>query len=136
MARSVSLRDDLRSVESDAPFDQVVDRLRTLIGERGLTLFADIDHAQNARDAGLEMPNARVLIFGSAKSGTPLMLAAPEIALELPLRILVRERSDGRTDLVYIDPSRLAEDFGVGELTPAIAGLAAIAHAAAGVAPP
>lgn len=71
------------------------------------------------------------MIFGSAKAGTPLMLAAPEIALELPLRILVRERSDGRTDLVYIDPSRLAEDFGVGELAPAIAGLAAIAHAAA-----
>jgi hypothetical protein len=71
------------------------------------------------------------VIFGSAKAGTPLMLAAPEIALELPLRILVRERSDGRTDLVYIDPSRLAEDFGVGELAPAIAGLAAIAHAAA-----
>jgi uncharacterized protein (DUF302 family) len=132
----VSLRDDLRSVETDAPFDQVIEHLRGLISERGLTLFADIDHAHNARDAGLEMPKTRVLIFGSAKAGTPLMLAAPDVALELPLRILVREQSDGRTVLVYLDPTRLVAAFGIGPLAPSIAGLAAIAHAAAGVEPP
>jgi uncharacterized protein (DUF302 family) len=132
----VSFRDDLRSVETDAPFDQVIEHLQQLISERGLTLFADIDHARNARDAGLEMPKTRVLIFGSAKAGTPLMLAAPDVALELPLRILVREQSDGRTVLVYQDPAQLVGSFGIGPLAPSIAGLASIAHAAAGVEPP
>jgi uncharacterized protein (DUF302 family) len=132
----MSLSLDLRSIESEAPFEQVVARLLDLIRERGLTLFADIDHAQNARDAGLEMPGTRVLIFGSGKAGTPLMLAAPDLALELPLRILVRESSDGRAVLVYIDPGSLAGAFEVGPMAPAIAGIAAIAHAAAGAEPP
>jgi uncharacterized protein (DUF302 family) len=132
----MSLADDLRRVETDTPFDDVIARLLNLIGERGLTLFADIDHARNAREAGLEMPKTRVLIFGSAKAGTPLMLAAPDVALELPLRILVREQRDGSTVLVYIDPGRLAAAFGIESLAGSIAGVAAIAHAAAGVAPP
>jgi uncharacterized protein (DUF302 family) len=127
----MSLRDDVRTVYSDAPFEHVVDRLQELIQERGLTLFAEIDHAQNARDVGLEMPKTRVLIFGNAKGGTALMLASPDVALELPLRILVREQADGRTALVYIDPERLASAFGVEALATSIAGLSAIALAAA-----
>ena len=127
----MSLRDDIRTVYSEATFEQVVDRLHELIQERGLTLFAEIDHAQNARDVGLEMPNTRVLIFGSAKAGTALMLASPDVALELPLRILVREHADGRTGLVYIDPGCLASAFGVDALASSIAGLSAIAQAAA-----
>lgn len=132
----MSLSLDLRTIESEASFEHVVARLLDLIRERGLTLFADIDHAQNARDAGLEMPRTRVLTFGSGKAGTPLMLAAPDLALELPLRILVRECSAGRAVLVYLDPASLAGAFGVGSLAPAIAGIAAIAHAAAAVEPP
>jgi len=124
-------RDDLRTVQSEASFNHIVERLRDVVHERGLTLFADIDHARNARDAGLTMPNTRVLIFGSAKAGTPLMLAAPDLALELPLRVLVRERSDTVTELVYVDPDRLALEFGVAELAGPIAGLRAIVEAAA-----
>jgi uncharacterized protein (DUF302 family) len=127
----MSLREDLRTLHSKASVEQVVDRLRELIHERGLTLFAEIDHGQNARDAGLEMPETKVLIFGSAKAGTALMLASPDIALELPLRILVREEADGQTAVVYIDPQHLAAAFGVDALAPAIAGLSAIAAAAA-----
>ncbi len=123
--------DDLRSVQSDASFETVLQRLHDIIRERGLTLFAEIDHARNAHEAGLEMPNARVVIFGNAKAGTPLMLAAPDIALELPLRILVREQPDGSTVLVHHDPARLAAAFGVDELAPAIAGVSVIAQAAA-----
>ena len=122
-------RDDLRTVQSEASFDQVIERLRDIIRERGLTLFADIDHALNAREAGLMMPNTRVLIFGDAKGGTPLMLAAPDIALELPLRVLVRAR-EAVTELVYIDPEQLAADYGIGELAPSIAGVRAIVEAA------
>ncbi len=133
----MSRLDELRTRQSNAPFDDVVERLRDVIRERGLTLFAEIDHAQNAHDVGLTMPKTRVLIFGSAKGGTPLMLAAPDIALELPLRVLVRERSDTLTELVYTDPDRLAADFDVSALASAIAGLRAIVEAAAGTeAPP
>ena len=123
--------DDLRSVQSDASFEAVLQRLHDIIRERGLSLFAEIDHARNAREAGLEMPNARVVIFGNAKAGTPLMLAAPDIALELPLHILVREQPDGRAVVVYRDPARLAAAFGVEALAPAIAGVSVVAQAAA-----
>jgi uncharacterized protein (DUF302 family) len=126
------LRDDLRTLHSEATVDQVVGRLHELIRERGLTLFAEIDHAKNARDAGLDMPETRVLVFGNAKAGTALMLASPDIALELPLRILVRAEGNG-TALVYIDPERLAAAFGVDALASSIAGLTAIAQAAASV---
>ena len=127
----MSLRADIRILHSEASFEQVVDRLHELIRERGLTLFAEIDHARNARDAGFEMPATTVLIFGNAKAGTALMLASPDIALELPLRILVREEVDGRTGIVYIDPERLAAAFGVDAMASSIAGLSAVALAAA-----
>ena len=68
--------DNISVVPSDAPFEVTLQRLREAIAERGLTLFAEIDHAGNARAAGLEMPPSTVLIFGSARAGTPLMLKA------------------------------------------------------------
>src|ERR1700686_3928864 len=117
----MSLRDDIRIIHSEATFAHVIDRLHELIRERGLTLFAEIDHARNARDAELEMPDTRVLVFGNAKAGTALMLASPDVALELPLRILVRDEADGRTAIAYIDPERLAAVFGVDALAPSIA---------------
>jgi uncharacterized protein (DUF302 family) len=128
----MSRLDELVTRQSNEPFDHVVKRLRDVIRERGLTLFAEIDHAQNAEDVGLTMPKTRVLIFGNAKGGTPLMLAAPDIALELPLRVLVRERSERLTELVYIDPDRLAADFDVSALASAIAGVRSVVEAAAG----
>ena len=64
-------------------------------------LFARIDHSAGARDAGLEMPPATVLIYGHAKGGTPIMLAAPQASLDLPLRVLVRQREDGQTTIAY-----------------------------------
>ncbi len=124
--------DDLRTIHSGRPFERVVERAHDAIHQRGLTLFAEIDHARNALEAGLEMPATRVLIFGSGKAGTPLMLRAPDIALDLPLRILIRARQDGTADVVYRDPESLAAAFGVGDLAQAIAGVRAIAEAAAG----
>jgi uncharacterized protein (DUF302 family) len=109
----MTLSDDIRFVRSNASFETTLQRLRQALVERGITLFAEIDHARNARDAGIEMPPTVVLIFGNAKAGTPLMLKAPDIALELPLRVLVREQPDGVTVLAYHDPARLAEAFHV-----------------------
>ena len=90
-------------VEHVAPggFDDTLNRLIDAIGKAGLILFARIDHAAGARDAGLSMPPSTVLIYGHPKGGTPLMLAAPLAALDLPLRALVREREDGRTVIAF-----------------------------------
>jgi uncharacterized protein (DUF302 family) len=127
----VTTPDWIRTVGSAATVAQVAERMRALIAEHGLTLFAEVDHAANAREAGLEMPPSRVLIFGSARAGTPLMLAAPDIALELPLRVLVREDSEGGAALVYLDPARLAAAFGVEHLAAGIMGLSTLVEAAA-----
>ncbi len=68
---------------------ETLTRLEAAITERGLTVFARFDHAAAARSAGLQMPETTVLVFGNPRAGTPVMLAAPLIALELPLRVLV-----------------------------------------------
>jgi uncharacterized protein (DUF302 family) len=127
----VTTPDWIRTVGSAATVAQVAERMRALIAERGLTLFAEVDHAANAREVGLEMPPTRVLIFGNARAGTPLMLAAPDIALELPLRVLVRADPEGGTALVYLDPARLAAAFGAEHLATGIMGLSTLVEAAA-----
>jgi uncharacterized protein (DUF302 family) len=128
----MTLSDDIRFVRSNASFETTLQRLRAALAERGITLFAEIDHARNARDEGLEMPPTVVLIFGNAKAGTPLMLKAPDIALELPLRVLVREQPDGVTVLAYHDPARLAEAFHVEAVAAAgILGLSSLVAAVA-----
>ena len=82
--------------ESPVGFDETLSRLNVVLAARGLKVFARIDHAANAREVGLYMPLTTVVIFGNARGGTPLMLAEPDVALDLPLRILLRE-VDGRT---------------------------------------
>lgn len=77
-------------------FAETVDRLKRAIEAAGLTLFAMIDHAEAASSVGLSMPPTVVLIYGAPRGGTPLMLAVPSLALDLPLRVLVRQASDGR----------------------------------------
>jgi uncharacterized protein (DUF302 family) len=105
-------RADPGIVEHASPlgFDATLDRLAKAIERAGLTIFARIDHAAGARDAGLVMPPTVVLIYGHAKGGTPIMLAAPQTALDLPLRVLVREDADGRTLVAFhpITPVMLA----------------------------
>ena len=86
---------------SSWPFEETVDRLQRAIAAAGVTIFAKIDHAANARDVGIVMPPTTVLIYGNAKAGTPVMLAAPLAALDLPLRVLVRQREDGTTAIVF-----------------------------------
>jgi uncharacterized protein (DUF302 family) len=122
---------DISVVPSEVTFDETLKRLREATAERGLTLFAEIDHAANARAGGLEMPPSTVLIFGSARAGTPLMLKAPDIALELPLRVLVREEGTGGAVLAYGDPRRLARSFNVEEIAAGIMGLSALVPAVA-----
>ena len=82
-------------------FDDALQRLVRAIQISGMTIFAKIDHAAHARSIGVIMPPTTVLIYGAAKGGTPIMLAAPVAALDLPLRLLVRERDDGITVIAF-----------------------------------
>ena len=82
-------------ISSRFGFEATLARLTEAIEVAGLTIFARIDHAENARGVGLEMPPTTVVIYGAAQGGTPVMLAAPAAALDLPLRVLVRETAAG-----------------------------------------
>jgi uncharacterized protein (DUF302 family) len=101
--------------ESSLSFDATLNRLTEAIERAGLTIFARIDHAAGARGAGLVMPPTVVLIYGAAKGGTPVMLAAPQSALDLPLRVLVREDADGRTLVAFHPIAQTMRAAGVPE---------------------
>ena len=92
---------DILEHVSSSDFESTIGRIADAIAGAGLTLFARIDHAAGARNVGMEMLPATVLIYGNAKGGTPIMLAAPQAALDLPLRVLVRQREDGHTAIAY-----------------------------------
>jgi uncharacterized protein (DUF302 family) len=100
--------DGIVTKTSPRSVDQTVRRLTQLIAARALTLFAVIGHSGEARKAGLDMPDTKLVIFGSPAGGTPVMLAAPLAALDLPLKVLVWADRDGRSWLSYNSPSYLA----------------------------
>ena len=93
--------------QSNHSVDETVERLRNILHAKGVTLFAVVDHSGEAHNAGMEMRPTKLLIFGSPKAGTPPMLAAPSIAIDLPLKILVWEDADRKTWVTYNDPSYL-----------------------------
>ncbi len=80
---------------------ETIDRLVSGATSKGLLVFARIDHAKNAREAGLELPPMELLIFGHGKGGTPLMQEQPLVGLDLPLRALAWQDADGRVRLGY-----------------------------------
>lgn len=92
---------DIVEYVSDMPFDDTLERLIAAITRGGLILFGRIDHHAGAKDAGLEMSPATVLTYGHPKGGTPVMVATPLAALDLPLRVLVRVRDDGQTVVAF-----------------------------------
>jgi uncharacterized protein (DUF302 family) len=94
---------------------ETVERLQRLIDEKGLVLFAVIDHREAAIRAGLEMPDTRLVLFGSPAAGTPVMVAAPLAALDLPLKLLVWEDGDGAVWVSYNSPAYLAERHHLGD---------------------
>ena len=87
----------------------VVDRLRRCIDDKGLVLFTVIDHSGEAARAGLEMADTKLVVFGSPSAGTPVMVAAPLAALDLPLKLLVWDDGSGSVSLSYNSPAYLAE---------------------------
>jgi uncharacterized protein (DUF302 family) len=100
-------------LQSHQPVDQTVSRLKAILQERGITLFALIDHSGEAEMAGMKMPPTKLLIFGNPKGGTPLMLAAPRVAIDLPLKILIWEDTQGKTWVSYNSPEYLQQRHGI-----------------------
>ena len=116
---------------SNHSVDQTVEKLKNILQSKGITLFALVDHSGEAEKAGMKMPPTKLLIFGSPKAGTPLMLAAPSIAIDLPLKILVWQDRQGKVWVSYNSPEYLLERHGIPrELLPNIAVIEALAAAA------
>ena len=101
------------TIPSNHSVDQSVDRIKGILESKGITVFALVDHSGEAAKVGMKMPPTKLLIFGSPKAGTPLMLAAPSIAIDLPLKILVWEDGQGKVWLSYNDPEYLKERHGL-----------------------
>ena len=95
--------------------DDTVHRLQALLQEKNITIFATVDHSGEAEKVGLQMRPTRLVIFGNPKAGTPLMQAAPTLAIDLPLKALVWEDAEGKVWLSYNDPASLQHRHGFSE---------------------
>jgi uncharacterized protein (DUF302 family) len=101
------------TIPSNHSVDETVAKLKAILQSKGITLFALVDHSGEAAKVGMTMPNTKLLIFGNPKGGTPLMLAAPSIAIDLPLKILVAEDTQGKVWVSYNSPEYLKERHGL-----------------------
>ena len=122
----------IRSLPGKHSVDETVERLKNILQSKGITLFAIVDHSGEAQKAGMTMPPTKLLIFGNPRGGTPLMLAAPSSALDLPLKILVAQDQNGGVSLSWNDPAYLQSRHGFPpELVANIAVVEALASSAA-----
>jgi len=94
---------------SNHSVDQTVERLKGMLNAKRVTLFALVDHSGEAEKAGMKMRPTKLLIFGSPNAGTPVMLAAPSIAIDLPLKVLVWEDISGKVWVSYNSPEYLQQ---------------------------
>ena len=100
-------------VPSNHSVDETVEKLNGILNAKGVTLFALVDHSCEAEKVGMKMRPTKLLIFGSPKAGTPVMLAAPSIAIDLPLKVLVWEDISGRVWVSYNSPAYLQKRHNV-----------------------
>ena len=98
---------------SNFSVDETVRKLQAILAAKAVTVFALIDHSGEAQKVGMQMPPTKLLIFGNPKGGTPLMLAAPSIAIDLPIKILVAEDEQGKAWISYNSAEYLAERHGL-----------------------
>ena len=125
-------RNGIIAIPSNHSVDKTVDKLRSVLSAKGVTLFALIDHSGEAEKVGMIMPPTKLLIFGNPKAGTPFMLASPGSAIDLPLKILVWQDSAGKAWLSYNRTQYLKERHHLpDELLKNIAVVEALAAAAA-----
>jgi uncharacterized protein (DUF302 family) len=112
-AFAVQKEEGIVKIPSHHSVDETVEKLTAILKAKGVTLFALVDHSGEAEKVGLKMPPTKLLIFGNPKGGTPLMLAAPSVAIDLPLKILVAEDSQGKVWISYNSPDYLKERHGL-----------------------
>jgi uncharacterized protein (DUF302 family) len=105
----------LLQIASRYPVDETVKRLEAVLAEKGVRLFALIDHSGEAEKIGMKMRPTKLLIFGSPKGGTPLMVAASSLAIDLPLKALVAQDEGGKVWISYNSPEYLRQRHGVPE---------------------
>jgi uncharacterized protein (DUF302 family) len=119
------------SIASACSVAEAITRIEQALTEKGMTLFAVIDHSGEAARAGLSMQEARLLIFGSPKGGTPLMVASPLLPLDLPLKALVWQDAAGQVWVSYVSPAWLAQRYHLpADLARNIAGMETLLAAA------
>ena len=106
---------DLVTKQSVHDVKATVDKLEAIVKEKGMTVFARIDHRANAESVDIDMPDSQVLIFGAPTAGTRIMLHDLAAGLDLPLRVLAYTGSDGNTWVVYHNPQGLKQNFRVSE---------------------
>lgn len=109
---TIEKQNGVLSRRSSHPVAETVERMKSLLETRGVKIFAVVDHSGEAEKAGMHMPATKLLIFGNPAAGTPVMLAAPEAAIDLPLKILVWEDSEGSVWLSWNSPQYLQERHG------------------------
>lgn len=124
----------LTTLESKFTVKETADRLAAELEKRGIRLAARIDHAAGAKAAGLDMPPTEVIMFGNPRLGTPLMLAQPSVAIELPMKVLIWQDRSGKVMVGYTPPSDLkvryqisGQDEPLNAMTGALSGLAKVA---------
>lgn len=101
------------NLASNHSVDQTIEKLTSILQAKGVTLFALVDHSGEAEKVGMTLRPTKLLIFGSPKAGTPLMQAAPSIAIDLPLKVLVWEDGGGKVWLSYNSPEYLEQRHGL-----------------------
>ena len=119
-------------MQSEHSFGDTLERLKSTVMSRGLTIFANINFIEDAQTADLKMNPTQLLIFGNPKAGTPLMIAAPTLALDFPLKIIVSEDAKVKVWVTYNSPQYLKERHNIpDELLKNIAGIIDIAESSA-----
>src|ERR1700722_2929728 len=101
------------SKKSNHSVDETLEKLKTMLQAKGVAIFAIVDHSGEAEKVGLKMPPTKLVIFGSPKAGTPLMLAAPTVAIDLPLKILISEDDIGNSWVSYNSAEYLQQRHGI-----------------------
>src|SRR4026207_1927889 len=122
----------LIDIPSNHSLDETVKKLKGILEAKGITLFVLVDHSGEAAKAGMKMRPTKLLIFGNPKAGTPVMLAAPSSAIDLPLKILVWEDAQGKAWVTYNSPAYLQERHNIPvELLPSVSVIETLAKSAA-----
>jgi uncharacterized protein (DUF302 family) len=112
-SKPIEKKNGIVDVPSNHSVDETVERVKNILQSKGVTLFAVIDHSGEAAKVGMKMSPTKLLIFGNPKGGTPLMLAAPSVAIDLPLKILVWQDGQGKVWLSYNSSEYLQERHGL-----------------------